>query len=63
MHKVVLPIDSWIKGARAGCSACGQLAPFTLQEFEDGPVVPGWQLRLIATEVIYKEGGPARGWR
>lgn len=70
MENVILPIEEWAKQVTVGCSACGGVAPFTLQEFEDAPAHPelaaaqnGWQLRLLATNVVHDNGAPGRGWR
>lgn len=57
-----LPIDDYIKELKVGCSGCGQIAPFILREFERGDTFPGWQLRLLATEVLMNDM-PARSWR
>jgi hypothetical protein len=58
----LLPIEDFLKDLPVGCSACGQPAPFTLGDFERGQVMTGWQLRLIAAEVVF-DGEPGRSWR
>lgn len=63
MDRLKIPAEDWLKGERVGCSGCGQVAPFTLGEFERGPVEVDWQLRLIGTEIRDIEGRPARAWR
>lgn len=71
MEKLYLPVDEWMLDAPVACSACSSRAPFTLRQYQDAPECPdpeetrvllGWQLRLIATEVLYR-GEQARGWR
>lgn len=57
-----LPVRSCIKQLPVGCSGCARKAPFTLREFEAGPTMPGWQLRLVATE-IGPAASPRRVWR
>jgi|GEM_PF-6064570 hypothetical protein len=59
---VDLPVRAYIKQLPVGCSGCATKAPFTLREFEAGPTMPGWQLRLVATE-IGPAASPRRVWR
>lgn len=60
--RVELPVRSYIKDLTVGCSGCAAKAPFTLREFERRPTTPGWQLRLLATE-IGPTRNPRRVWR
>jgi hypothetical protein len=55
-----IPLSPALKEARIGCSGCAQPAPFTIAEFEAGPVEVGWQLRATATETLDREGPVAR---
>lgn len=63
MLEIEVPIAEWMMDQTIGCSGCGEVAPFSLREFEAGPVEPGWQLRLLGTETVETGPGPARAWR
>lgn len=59
---IEVPITDWLMDQAIGCG-CGEVAPFTLRDFEAGTVELGWQLRLLGTETIDPGHGPARARR
>ena len=63
MLVIEVPIAEWMMDQAIGCSGCGEVAPFSLRDFEAGPVELGWQLRLLGTEAIELGHGPTRAWR
>ncbi|GIK83205.1 MAG: hypothetical protein BroJett024_43100 [Alphaproteobacteria bacterium] len=45
-----------------GGSACGQVCPFTLGQYEENEATLGWQRRLLGTEVMH-HAERGRAWR
>jgi hypothetical protein len=56
-----IPAPDAVKNMRClSCSACQEIAPFTIHEFEHdasaAQLATGWQLRMLVTQVISDEG-------